>query len=77
MSLHRFNWRVFQQNRPIADVGAVYFNVCFEEVKRKSSRSLVTSAWVSLTDIATRGAKDVRVRNANAASSGQMRITVS
>jgi hypothetical protein len=29
---------------PIADVGEVYFNVCFEEVKRKSSRSLVTFA---------------------------------
>ena len=30
---------------PLADVGEVHFNVCFEGVKRKSSRSVVTSAY--------------------------------
>jgi hypothetical protein len=37
---------------PLADLGEVHFYVCFEGVKRKSSRSDVTSAYEPKADIA-------------------------
>jgi hypothetical protein len=41
----RFAADAHDRKWPVADVGEVHFDVCFEGVKRRSSRSVVTSAY--------------------------------